>query len=197
MFNAEFAHFINVLIGVDTPFQLFCIENKINNHRKLKAKWKDIRTLEYTDSTTGRKVTLSVDNINEVVALVSFKNHLQNELGPITKDPVDITRYSREDFLRYYADEYDPNNPTQYNQVLAMAAAIQQVAAKHEAEMKKLAADTPNLTATGGTTNTPYPRMQNLNGLRKNIIDCSSNKLDIGINTYRSAVAQKLPLEAL
>ena len=49
-----------------------------------------IRTLEYTDSTTGTKVTLS-DDINEFMAIV--KNHLQNELGLITKNLVDITQY--------------------------------------------------------------------------------------------------------
>jgi hypothetical protein len=191
MFNAEFAHFINVLIGVDTPFQLFCIENKINNHRKLKAKWKDIGTLEYTDSTTGRKVTLSDDDINEFVALVSFKHHLQNKLGPQTKNPVDITQYSREDFLRYYEEEYNSNNPTQYNQALAQAAqlnramaqATQQVAEKQEAETKKLAADTPNLMTTTLLGKLPTLQIQNLYGLRKDRIDCSSNRLDIGTNT--------------
>ena len=121
MFNAEFAHFINVLIGVDTPFQLFCIKNKITNHRKLKAKWKDLDALEYTDSS-GTKAKLSKDDIEEFAAIYPFKNHLQNELGLKTKNPVDITQYSREDFLRYYDDEYDPNNPTQYNQALAQGA---------------------------------------------------------------------------
>ena len=111
------------------------VDSKITNHRKLKAKWKDIRTLEYTDSTTGTKVTLS-DDINEFMAIVSFKNHLQNESGLVSRNPVDITQYSREDFLRYYNSVYDPENPTQYEQVLAQAAK------KHEGEMKILAART-------------------------------------------------------
>jgi hypothetical protein len=138
MATAEFAHSINELIGAGTPVQVFCNENKITNHSKLKAKWKDIRTLEYTDSTTGTKAKLSDDDIEEFMAIVPFKNHLQNELGLKTKNPVDITQYSREDFLhwRYYDDEYDPDNPTQYNQELAQGAE------KHEAEMKKLAAVT-------------------------------------------------------
>jgi len=67
---------------------------------------------------------------------VPFKNHLQNELGLVSKNPVDITQYSREDFLRYYNSVYDPENPTQYEQVLAQAAK------KHEGEMKILAART-------------------------------------------------------
>ena len=93
MFNAEFAHFINVLIGVDTPFQRFCIENKINNHRKLRPRWKDLDALEYTDSS-GTKAKLSKDDIEEFAAIYPFKNHLQNELGLKTKNPVDITQYS-------------------------------------------------------------------------------------------------------
>ena len=51
--------------------------------------------------------------------------------------------------------------------------------------MKKLATATASLTTTtGGAANNPYPRIQNLDGLRKDRIDCSSNKLYIGINTY-------------
>ena len=52
--------------------------NKFTTYRKLKDRWKDIRTLEYTDST-GTKVKLSDDDINEFMAMVPFKNHLQNE----------------------------------------------------------------------------------------------------------------------
>lgn len=78
MANAEFTHTINVFIGVGTPVQLLCFENGITNHRKLKSKWKGICKLEYTDSTTGTKAKLS-DDINEFMAIVSFKNHLQNE----------------------------------------------------------------------------------------------------------------------
>ena len=115
--NSEFTHFINVLIGADTPFQLFCIENKFTTYRKLKDRWKDIRTLEYTDSTGTTKVTLSDDDINEFMAIGPFKNHLQNELGLKKYHPVDIKQYSREDFLSYYdSDEYDPTNPTKYDQ---------------------------------------------------------------------------------
>jgi len=134
-------------------------------------------------------VTLS-DDINEFMAIVSFKNHLQNELGLITKNPVDITQYSREDFLSYYVDKYDPNNPTQYDQALAQLPSItqatQQVAEKHEAEMKELSADAPNLMTTTLLGKLPIPtlQIQNLYGLRKDRIDCSSNRLDMGINTY-------------
>ena len=63
-------------------------------------------------------------------------------LGLVTRNPVDITQYSCEDFLRYYDNEFDLDNPTQYDQVLAQAAE------KHNKEMKKLAADTANTMTT-------------------------------------------------
>ena len=114
--NAEFTHYINVLIGVDKPFQLFCIENKFTNQRKLRDRWKEIRNIEYTDST-GTKVKLSDEDINEYMAIVPFKNSLQNDLGMKKYHPVDIKQYTREDFLSYYdSDEYDPTNPTKYDQ---------------------------------------------------------------------------------
>ena len=86
------------LFGIGTPVQLVCFQNGITNHRKFKAKWKDIGDFEYTDSS-GTKAKLSKDEIEEFAALYPFKNHLQNELGQKTKNPVDITQYSREDFL--------------------------------------------------------------------------------------------------
>ena len=135
--NAEFEHIMNVIFGVDTPAQLLCIENGITNLRKFKVKFRNIRNLEYTDSTTNTKVKLSDDDFEELEALVPFKNHLQNELGPVSKNPVDITQHSREDFLSYYNNVYDVDNPTQYEQALAQAAE------KHAEEMKILAAVLP------------------------------------------------------
>ena len=138
--NTEFTHFINVLIGADTPFQLFCIENKFTTYRKLKDRWKDIHTLEYTDSK-GTKVKLSDEDINEFMAIVPFKNYLQNDLGLKKYHPLNIKQYSREDFLHYYDDEYDPDSPTQYDQAMALAnqRAAEEIARnneKHEAQMK-------------------------------------------------------------
>ena len=76
--NKEFTHFINVLIGADTPFQLFCIENKFTTYRKLKDRWKEIHTLEYTDST-GTKVKLSEEDINEFTAIEPFAEWVRSE----------------------------------------------------------------------------------------------------------------------
>ena len=118
--NADFTYTTDVIIGVGKPFQLFCIKySNITNHRKLKEKWKNIRTLEYMDST-GTDVKLSDEDIDEVIAIVPFRNYLQNKLDPKTKYPVDIKKYSCEDFLHYYDDEYDPENPTKYDRASAM-----------------------------------------------------------------------------
>ena len=107
---------------------------------------------------------LSDDDINEFMAIVPFKNHLQNELGLKTKYPVNIKQYSREDFLRYYEEEYEPDSPTQYDRAMAqaiqrtteeMALNAQLTKEKHEAELKKLAATIANaMTVTGGATTT-------------------------------------------
>ena len=83
---AEFEHILNVIFGVDTPAQLLCFENGITNLRKFKVKFRNIRKLEYTDSTTNTKVNLSDDDFEELAALVPFKNHLQNELGLVSKN---------------------------------------------------------------------------------------------------------------
>ena len=58
---------------------------------------------------------------------------MHNELGLKSKHPVNITKYSHEDFLRYLV-------LTQYDQ--AMALATQQATEKNEVEMKKLASTT-------------------------------------------------------
>ena len=72
-------------------------------------------------------------------------NAMQNETGPIRIYPIDIAKYSRDDFLRYQEDSYDSDNPTQY--IYAMSL----IAEKHIKEMEKLVATTANvMTTTGG-----------------------------------------------
>ena len=77
-------------------------------------------------------------------------NALQNETGPIKIYPIDITKYSREDFIRYQEDSYDSDNPTQYNYAMLL------IAEKHKnKEMQQLTSTTANaMTVTGGATNT-------------------------------------------
>ena len=53
--------------------------------------------------------------------------------------PIDITKYSREDFVRYQEDSYDSDNPTQYNYAMSL------IAEKHNKEMEKLATTTANM----------------------------------------------------
>jgi hypothetical protein len=48
----------------------------------LKAKWKNIRNLEYTDPSTGDKLKLSDEDFEEINAISFFQNSLQNETGP-------------------------------------------------------------------------------------------------------------------
>ena len=72
-------------------------------------------------------------------------NSLQNETGPIKIYPIEITKYSRDDFLRYQEDSYDSDNPTQYNYAMLL------IAEKHKnKEMQQLT----STTANGGATNT-------------------------------------------
>ena len=134
---AAFEHIIDTFFGVDSPVQLLCREYGVNEHRKLRARLKNIRDLEYTDPITGTKVKLSDDELYEISALQSFLNTIQNETGPIDSRPIDITQLSRDDFLNYLAWEYDPDNPTKYDYALAKKAA-EELDAKHKEEMRRL-----------------------------------------------------------
>ena len=131
---AAFEHIINTLFGVGRPVQLLFREYSMNEHRKLRDKWKDIPNLEYTDPITGAKVKLSDDELYEISALQSFLNVMQNETGPIESRPIDITQFSRDDFLNYLAWEYDPDNPTKYEHALAKAA--EELDKKHKKKIR-------------------------------------------------------------
>ena len=119
-----FKHITDILLGVGSPCQLLCSQNKINDHRKLRAKLKNIRDLEYIDPITGTNAKLSDNDFYEISTLQSFLNAMQNETGPIDSCPIDITQFSRDDFLRYLDDWgwYDPDNPTNYDYALAKEA---------------------------------------------------------------------------
>ena len=75
-------------------------------------------------------------------------NSLQNETGPIKIYPIEITKYSRDDFIRYQEDAYDSDNQTQYNYAMSL------IAEKHNKEMQQLTSTTANVMTAGGTTNT-------------------------------------------
>ena len=85
----------------------------------MKAKWKNIRNLEYTDPSTGDKLKLSDEDFEEINAILFFQNSLQNETGPKKTHPVDITQFSCNDFLRYLDWDYDPDDPDKYDINLA------------------------------------------------------------------------------
>jgi hypothetical protein len=71
-----FKHITDILLGVGSPCQLLCSQNKINTHRKLKAKWKNIRNLEYTDPETNATAQLSDEDFEEINAIQSFSRLL-------------------------------------------------------------------------------------------------------------------------
>ena len=113
--ETDFEFILREFLGENSPVQLVCHQHKINSHRKLRSKWKDIYNLEYTDSTTGNKAKLSGDDLYEIRAIQPFINSLRNESGPF----VDITKYTRVDFENYLNHTYDPEHPTKYDINLA------------------------------------------------------------------------------
>ena len=119
----EFKHLTSNIFGDGSPIQLYCSQAKVNTHRKLKAKLKSSiesgTDLEYTDPETNASAMLSEDDIFEINALSSFKNAMQNETGPKINYRLDITKYSREDFLTYLDGTYDPENPDKYDSIKA------------------------------------------------------------------------------
>ena len=125
--EVEFNHLLNEFFGVGSPIYQYCIHYKIKFHRKLRAKLKEV--VEYVDET-GTTVKLSEEDIYEFNAIPSFKAYMQNGLGP--KGPrlqlsLDITKYSREDFLRYLGGTYDPENPDKYDIKLASHSVLRRL----------------------------------------------------------------------
>jgi len=115
---AAFEYMTNTFFGVGSPCQLLCSQNNINSHRKLRARWKNICDLEYIDHITGTKAKLSDDDFYEISALQSVINNMQNDTGPIESWPIDITDFSRDDFLDYL-EYFVPYNPTKYDSTLS------------------------------------------------------------------------------
>ena len=130
----EFKHAISVLSEESSATEQYCSQASVNNHRKFKAKLKSSiengTDLEYTDSVTGATAKLSGEVIFEFNAFQSFKAAMQNELGP--RGPrlqfsLDITKYSREDFLGYLGGTYDQENPDKYDRKLAHHSALRRL----------------------------------------------------------------------
>jgi len=99
---------------------------------------------------------IDVDQLDELLIIDSYLNHMQNRTGPISDGYADITKCTRDDFVVF----------TKWTH------AMDQVYDEEEACASKEHGKLPTL------------QIQNLYGLRKDRIDCSSNRLDIGINTY-------------
>ena len=159
----EFKHLASYIFGDGSPTQQYCSQANVNTHRKLKAKLKSSiesgTALEYTDPETSATMQLSEDDIYEINAYQSFKAKRQNETGAKKSRPLDITEFSRDDFMSYLADEYNPDNPDVY--VYKIAVANRQNIELHEAQMKlnevqmqKLASTTADVMISGGATTT-------------------------------------------
>ena len=116
---------------------------------------KDMHDLEYVESTSSTQKKLSEDEWFEVCALLPFMNAMQNETGPIKSCPIDISQFSRDDFMRYLEDSYDPDNPTKYD--LALAQAFAHVSEKHNKEMKELSSRLAAATANTMTSGADVP----------------------------------------
>ena len=110
----EFTHAISVLVGETSATEQYCRQAGVINHRKFRAKLKDSidngTDLEYTDSVTNTTAKLSEEGIFEIKAFQSFKAYMQNETGPKRTHPVDITKFSRNDYTSYL-DDYDQDDP--------------------------------------------------------------------------------------
>ena len=173
---AKFEHIMS-LFGAGSAFQLLCSHHSIITHRKMKGKLKNMHDLEYLDPTSNTLKKLSEEELDEVQAFLPFMNAMQNETGPLMLYPIDITKYSREDFIRYQEDSYDSDNPSQYNYAMSL------IAEKHNKEMEKLAATTANLmTTTGGTTGTTW-RQLSLCGAQKDRPACRSSLFQPSFHT--------------
>ena len=96
------------------------------------------------------------DQLDGLLIIDSYLNHMQNRTGPISDGYADITKYTRDDFAVF----------SQWTQSMVQEYDVEKACASEE--RGKL----------------PTLQIQNLYGLRKDSIDCSSNRLDIGINTY-------------
>ena len=96
------------------------------------------------------------DQLDELLIIDSYLNYMQNRTGPISDGYADITKCTRDDFVVF--SKWTQAMVQDYDEEKACASE----------ERGKL----------------PTLQIQNLYGLRKDSIDCSSNRLDIGINTY-------------
>ena len=82
----------------------------------------EIAKLKYTDPTDGQEKPLEDEYKEEIQAVVSYRNLLQNEHGPISAGKVDITAKTRDDFLDFIATIFDATSPIRYDHTMALAS---------------------------------------------------------------------------
>ena len=118
----EFQHSIDVLLGADSPPARALRQNKINTHRKLREKIKrgTIAGLTYTylDGNT-KSIKSDEEDIFRILAIQPFIDHMQNVTGPRDIVPLDISKFTCDDFEDYFQFEYDEDAPDVYNRAIA------------------------------------------------------------------------------
>ena len=124
--DEEFQHIVSVLLDAaeeDHEIRLALNESGITTSRKfdyLVKKPENVRKLRWTDPADNAEKTLSDESIDELLAIRSYRNQLQNELGP--KKAVgyaDITEQNREDFVDFVVTTFDEEHPVEYDPLLA------------------------------------------------------------------------------
>ena len=110
----QFASLIDAFFVADSAVRRFLQEIGVNDIRSLKSRWKKVKNkdvLEYTDpDDSNAKISLSEEEREELHGLVSFINDEQNALGPIRDCPLNLTTYTKDDFLNFLMD-FDVDHP--------------------------------------------------------------------------------------
>ena len=112
--NEEYLHLTQVWLDANSDVLLLLRGENKTNLRGLRSVMRRPRLQQTTFvNADGENKTLSQDQIDELRAIDSFWNHLQNWHGPPSiAGEVDITAISREDFLSFLGRHDDlENNP--------------------------------------------------------------------------------------
>ena len=115
--QADYKHIKEIWLDAASTDHPISLALRRGNHTTTRKLDKLVRTpgeiarLQYVDPADGQEKPLEDDYKEEISAVVSYKNMLQNEYGPISSGKVDITAKSRDDFLYFIGSLFDENNP--------------------------------------------------------------------------------------
>jgi hypothetical protein len=125
----EYNHIVEVLLDAsaeDHPINIVLRANRASNLRHLnrflsRNTAETISTIRWTDPADGEEKELPEDHQEELLAIVSYRNFLQNDYGTINS-PFDITTKDRDDFLNFIDYVFLPQGPVAYDGDRALAA---------------------------------------------------------------------------